>query len=460
MSRIKALVVSFFALFTVVVLLGTDQVAIPVSSLSSGPPAGHSGAPGEATCILCHSGGGGGGGQFAILSAPANYVPGQTYQLQVRHINDDPSRMRWGFQMTALDETNLAAGTFENLSMMTQILTANGRSYIEHTAAGTAEGQPGGQQWTLNWTAPPTNVGAITFYAAGNQADGDGTNEGDQIRTARVTSAASAGTPTPTNTPTSTPTATPTSTPTATPTATPTPQGFEADIAPRPSGDGSFLSSDVVQIRRFVVGLEQPNTATNEYQRTDSAPSATRGNGFLDAADTVQTRRYVAGLDAPQAPGGPTSPVTAPDDAGSLLNYAWQYFFGYEVKLLDAVVDRGNTVTMLVESSALDGVAGLSFTMDFDPLALKNPTIQLAGDQVSMSVITVNDTYLQEGHLGVLVDSSGTIGQLLVTFEVVDSFGIGETRVGFSDRVAVRSISDSFGSSAPVKFSSGVVTIK
>jgi hypothetical protein len=61
------------------------------------------------------------------------------------------------------------------------------RDYVEHTVSGTFAGTTGGAQWTFNWTAPPTNVGPITFYAAGNQANGDGTSGGDRILTATAT---------------------------------------------------------------------------------------------------------------------------------------------------------------------------------------------------------------------------------------------------------------------------------
>jgi hypothetical protein len=35
--------------------------------------------------------------------------------------------------------------------------------------------------WTFNWTAPSSDVGRVTFYVAGNQANGDGNTSGDII---------------------------------------------------------------------------------------------------------------------------------------------------------------------------------------------------------------------------------------------------------------------------------------
>jgi len=35
--------------------------------------------------------------------------------------------------------------------------------------------------WTFNWVAPSSDVGRVTFYAAGNQANNNGNETGDQI---------------------------------------------------------------------------------------------------------------------------------------------------------------------------------------------------------------------------------------------------------------------------------------
>ncbi|MGH9972261.1 MAG: PQQ-dependent sugar dehydrogenase, partial [Pyrinomonadaceae bacterium] len=69
------------------------------------------------------------------------------------------------------------------------------RQYIEHTLAGTFAGQQGGASWRFNWTAPPTDVGTITFYAAGNHANNDGNTSGDHIYRTFVASAPFSSTP-------------------------------------------------------------------------------------------------------------------------------------------------------------------------------------------------------------------------------------------------------------------------
>jgi hypothetical protein len=54
---------------------------------------------------------------------------------------------------------------------------------MEHDFLGTFQGQAAGASWTFNWVAPSTDVGPVTFYAAGNQANNNGNETGDQIYT-------------------------------------------------------------------------------------------------------------------------------------------------------------------------------------------------------------------------------------------------------------------------------------
>lgn len=156
-----------------------------VHAYSSGPPAGFTHAPGEFDCAECHLPQPDAGTGHISINAPQSYVPGQTYQIAVTHTNADTSRLRWGFQLTALDDANEKAGNLQSLDVLTQVLDNQGpgasRQYIEHTSSGTFISQQGGASWTFNWTAPATNVGPVTFYVAGNQANNDGNTSGDYI---------------------------------------------------------------------------------------------------------------------------------------------------------------------------------------------------------------------------------------------------------------------------------------
>jgi hypothetical protein len=54
---------------------------------------------------------------------------------------------------------------------------------MTQTSAGTFASQTLGSTWSFNWTAPATNVGAVTFYAAGLHGDNSGDETGDQTYT-------------------------------------------------------------------------------------------------------------------------------------------------------------------------------------------------------------------------------------------------------------------------------------
>src|ERR1041384_6209714 len=105
-------------------LLTGDNATRHVSAFSAGPPAGYTGAPGEepAACAECHVPPDAGTGKIAI-TAPQTYVPGQTYPITVTHTNADPTRLRWGFELTVLDTaSDEKAGELQSPNALTQAL--------------------------------------------------------------------------------------------------------------------------------------------------------------------------------------------------------------------------------------------------------------------------------------------------------------------------------------------------
>jgi hypothetical protein len=146
------------------------------------PPTGMTGAPGESTCTSCHSGNSlnGGPGSVTILGLPSAYVPGTMYPLQVKVT--DGTKSRYGFEMVALNNSNQQAGTFALVSTTNSaLLTSGGKSYAMHRNA------TNNSQWTINWTAPATNVGAVKLYVAGNAANNNNNDTGDNIYSASFT---------------------------------------------------------------------------------------------------------------------------------------------------------------------------------------------------------------------------------------------------------------------------------
>jgi aldose sugar dehydrogenase len=185
-NRVKLLVVLLFACGGGAFLFTNNAANPHAHAFSAGPPAGYTRAPGEEpeACAECHVVEDSGTGRLS-LSVPPNYTPGQTYDITVTHANADQTRVRWGFQLTALDPSEEKAGTLQPLDNLTQVLDNQGpfpgRQYVEHTSQGTFFGQRDGASWTFRWTAPTEDVGPVTFYVAGNQANGDGNTSGDNI---------------------------------------------------------------------------------------------------------------------------------------------------------------------------------------------------------------------------------------------------------------------------------------
>ena len=157
---------------------------------SSGPPASHANAPGEGNCAACHSDFpvNSGRGSIIIGGLPANYTPGATYPVTVtvNQIN----AVVFGFQTVALDRQNLQAGNYTvpggagaQMQIVNGIVNGQQRRYVEHTLQGIIPTQFNTKSWTFSWVAPTTRRGRVTFYAAGNGANSDGSTSGDYIYT-------------------------------------------------------------------------------------------------------------------------------------------------------------------------------------------------------------------------------------------------------------------------------------
>lgn len=152
--------------------------------------------------------------------------------------------------------------------------------------------------------------------------------------------------------------------------------GFEGDVASRPNGDGFILSDDVVQVRRFFIGLDSPNPSLNEFQRADSGPFATRGNGLLLSDDIVQTRRYQIGLDLPQGAGGPTAAAqsSAPVTVGKALETESPAVAPRELRVESASASPGQPVTVNLKVDAQGDESEYGFTLTYDAAKLLSPT--------------------------------------------------------------------------------------
>ncbi len=159
----------------------------------TGPDAGYTDAPGDlGNCTACHDTfevPNVGPGSVNLSGAPSVYNPGQQYTLMVTVQQNN--RHRFGFQLTALDQTGNRAGTLASVSSDSQVNPETGfggRQYIEHTQIGTLATGVSSRTWAIQWIAPSTDAGTVNFWFAGNAANDDDTNQGDYIYTKRVSS--------------------------------------------------------------------------------------------------------------------------------------------------------------------------------------------------------------------------------------------------------------------------------
>ena len=156
-----------------------------VFAFSSDPPDEKTGAPNEGTCMDCHFGNDlNASGGSLMLTVPETYIPNEVYTIVVNLSRNGQSR--WGFEMTALDADGARAGSFApDAAKNTQVSETNSKQYIQHTSDGTAQGTDEAHSWEFQWTAPDADIGPISFYAAGNAANGDFGIAGDYIYTAQ-----------------------------------------------------------------------------------------------------------------------------------------------------------------------------------------------------------------------------------------------------------------------------------
>ncbi len=165
-------------------------IAGRAGAYSSGPPDGFAGDPPFfRTCSNCHGDGVPGDGSLELLNTPLQFTPGQVYALTVRL--RDPGQMRWGFELTAIEDATLfQSGTLSVTDMLNTQLSDNPGTqpdYLKHTFDGTYSGVLNGPvTWNFQWTAPLSG-GSLTFYLAGNAANGNGIPDlGDEIYAIQV----------------------------------------------------------------------------------------------------------------------------------------------------------------------------------------------------------------------------------------------------------------------------------
>lgn len=180
MTPIKNVYRIFIGLLVAFALIGAKM-------FSGGPPPEFTGAPGEQMCTSCHSGAavnsGPGIAEIIVEPGVTEYTPGQIYTVTVKLTEAGFSK--FGFELTALDETKQMAGNLVGTDNATNVVFGSGpnasRQYVQQTALGNTETSPGQRVWTFEWEAPANNVGPVTFYLAALSANNNGNTSGDKV---------------------------------------------------------------------------------------------------------------------------------------------------------------------------------------------------------------------------------------------------------------------------------------
>ena len=152
--------------------------------------AGRTGSPGEQTCVNgCHNTFTLNSGAGSITLGSSNmvdwqYEPGVTYNMTVT-VSLSTSNL-FGIGLECLTAAGANAGNLvitvpEDTRTLNAVVSGNSRRNIVHQLNGGVAA--GSKTFSFDWVAPSTNIGNVTFYYAGNAANGNGTNSGDRIYT-------------------------------------------------------------------------------------------------------------------------------------------------------------------------------------------------------------------------------------------------------------------------------------
>ncbi|GEM_PF-999898 len=243
-------------------------------------------------------------------------------------------------------------------------------------------------------------------------------------------------------------------------------QGFEADVAPRSSGNGSVTITDWVQIGRFIAGTDTPNPGS-EFQRADVAPRASLGDGRLTVTDWVQAGRYVSGEDAVVAAGGPANPASSATAEADSLRFEPDAAQPNTrtLRIVQASLERGQSGALIVEFDAQGNESALGFSLSFDPAQLRFVSAALGAGATGVT-LNLNTNQTANGRLGVALAlptgqtfAAGAHQLLVVTFIASGNGNPTTTTVGFVDQPVPREVSDPNADAQPATYTAGAVQL-
>lgn len=147
---------------------------------SSGTPGQYSGSPGDNgnNCTTCHAGTATEVDGWITTDIPElGYVVGETYTITATGTHAGVGL--FGYELTSEDNSANKVGTFEESLDGFSVIISNGTATTHDWAGTIPDGDS--RSWSVSWTAPSTDVGVVTFYAAFNAANNNGSTLGDVV---------------------------------------------------------------------------------------------------------------------------------------------------------------------------------------------------------------------------------------------------------------------------------------
>jgi len=150
------------------------------NSYTPGAPAKASGSPGDGnfSCAQsgCHTGTAQQVANMITTDIPTTgWEAGKTYN--VTFTISETGISKFGFQVTAEDSKNDKIGEFTATANTKLVSASKAITHVSGSVSGT-----GTKAWTFPWKAPAKGTGDVTFYGAGNAANGRSDRTNDIIR--------------------------------------------------------------------------------------------------------------------------------------------------------------------------------------------------------------------------------------------------------------------------------------
>ena len=155
------------------------------SSNSTGSVGGKTGSPNDnASCTQCHNNAVLATGATITTNIPSTgYIPGDIYTINA-NINQSGVNI-FGFEITAEENAGSTKTGDFYITNSNETQFTNNSTAVTHKAGGTSG--TNGRSWSMDWEAPNSGTGAVTFYGGYVSANGNGNQNGDTYHSATLT---------------------------------------------------------------------------------------------------------------------------------------------------------------------------------------------------------------------------------------------------------------------------------